>query len=207
MNMRRVIMMIVAAMMFSSQAAQAQSLNSFLRMLSGSTQESETEDKSEPAKTVKLTADMLRGTWTYSAPALKYEGDDMLATIALKGVESYLPSIYAKAGLSAGVGTLTFTRTREVHAAAGERKVSGTYSFSTRSSEIVISTKHDGESYSFCGTAQMEGDVLVLLFDASETADLIMKMSSEVAQNDTFKMMKSILDKYPGIKLGCKMKR
>lgn len=205
--MRKVIMMIAAVVIFSSQAAQAQSLDSFLRMLSGSIQESETEAKSTPVKVVKFSSDKLRGTWTYSAPALKYDGDDMLATIALKGVESYLPSIYAKAGLRDGVGTLTFTRNREVHAAAGDRKVSGTYSFNPRSSEIVISTKHDGKSYSFRGTVQMEGDVLVLLFDASETADLIMKMSSEAAQNDTFKMMKSILDKYPGIKLGCKMKR
>ncbi len=199
--------MVAAALIFTMQAAQAQSLERFLRMLSGSSQESAEKDEQTPVKVEKLTADKLRGAWTYSAPAMKYEGDDMLATIALKGVEGYLPSIFAKAGLTPGVGTLTFTRTRDIHAVAGNNKVSGTYAFNARLSELTITAKYGDKQVSITGTATLDDDMLVILFDAAKAADIVSKMSKEAAENSTFVMLKSVLDKYPGIKLGCKMKR
>lgn len=205
--MHKIIMMIAAMVMFSSVTAQAQSFESFLRMLSGSSEQTKTDNEQDAVKAVKLSADKLRGTWTYAAPALKYEGDDMLATIALKGVESYLPSIFAKAGLTPGVGTLTFTRTRDIHASAGDRKVSGSYSYNAKTSALTLTAKYGDKRASIDGEAMLEGDYLVLLFDASEAANIVTTMSQEAAQNDTFALVKSILDKYPGIKLGCKLKK
>lgn len=201
--MRKFITMAIAALV-AVQTAEAQNWQELLRRLTGGPAEKKTEQPAgeQPAG---LTAAALCSTWTYSAPAMKYEGDDMLASIALKGIEGYLPSLYAKVGLAKGSGRATFTTTRAVHAEAGTHKASGSYSFDPSTGELTVTVKRGGASVDFHGSATLEEGALVLLFDASEAADIMERMSDKAAQNDNFKMMKSLLDKYPGIKLGCRM--
>lgn len=203
--MRKTIIMAAMAVL-CMQTADAQNWQDLLRRLTGGGTPKQTEQKAEE-QTPALTAAALCTTWTYSAPAMKYEGDDMLASIALKGVESYLPALYAKVGLTSGTGKATFTTLHDVHAEAGEHKASGSYTFNPSTGEIVVTTGHGDATASFHGTATLEDGVLVLLFDASEAAGIMEKMSESAAKNEQFKTMKSLLDSYPGIKLGCKMKR
>ena len=62
----------------------------------------------------KLTEMALYGTWTYSQPSVKFEGEGLAAAFGGSVVETLivdqLTKIYAKGGLEAGKGTLTFVK-------------------------------------------------------------------------------------------------
>lgn len=204
--MRKIIIMAAMAVL-CMQTADAQNWQDLLRRLTGGSSKQASTEQTAEEQAPALTAATLCSTWTYSAPAMKYEGDDMLASIALKGVESYLPALYAKVGLTSGTGKATFTTLHDVHAEAGDHKASGSYTFDPSTGDIVITAGRGDATASFHGTATLENGVLVLLFDAAEAADIMEKMSESAAKNEQFKTMKSLLDSYPGIKLGCKMTR
>lgn len=204
--MKRLTILFVAAL-FACQTAGAQSLDALLRLFGLGGSQEKTEQKAEEPAAPALTADGLMGVWYYSEPASRYDGDDLLGSIGIKAVESMLPSMYAKAGFADGKGSMTFTAPDMVRGQIGEHKVLGRYTFAPEDSSLTLSAEIGGTSGVLHGAATLDGDVLTLLFDASEAAAIVERVSSKAATNDTFKMMKSILDKYPGVKLGCKMKR
>ena len=198
---------IYLAMLFACQTAGAQSLEGLLRMfgLGGSSEKSE-QTAEQPAAPA-LTAEGLTGTWRYSEPASRYDGSDVLGSIGIKAVEAMLPSMYAKAGLSDGSGTITFTAPDTAGGQLGGYKVAGSYTFVPEEGSLTLTAEIGGVRGVLHGSATLDGDVLTLLFDAAEAAAIAERVSPAAASNDTFKMLKSVLDKYPGVKLGCRMKR
>lgn len=202
---RKTIAILIAAL-FACHTADAQSLSDFLRFLglgSSSSSEQTVETERRPA----LMAEGLLGTWRYSEPAVQYDGNDMLGSIGVKAMEAMLPSMYAKAGLSAGDGTVTFTAPDVASGRLGGHQVTGRYDFTPADGTMTVSATVGSASGELHGTATLENGVLTLLFDASEAAAIVERVSSKAASNDSFKMMKSLLDSYPGVKLGCKLKR
>lgn len=201
------ITVILVATLFTCQTAGAQSLDALLRLFGfGSSQKTEQPAEPKPQQPA-LTAEGLTGVWRYSEPASRYDGDDVLGSIGIKAVETMLPSMYAKAGLAEGKGTMTFTAPDTVSGELGGYVITGRYEFNPEDGTLTVTGTIGGVTGSLHGEAQLENGVLTLLFDAQEAASLVERVSSKAASNDNFKMMKSVLDKYPGVKLGCRMRR
>ena len=193
--------------LFAFRTAEAQNLDGLLRLLGIGESSEQTERTAEESATSTLTAEGLKGEWLYNEPVLRYDGSDVLGSIGVKAVEAMLPMMYAKAGLSAGNGLISFTASNMVSGQLGEYKVSGRYKYSSEDGALILSAQIGAVNGVLHGIAAMEGDALILLFEAQEAAEIVERVSSKAASNDTFKMMKSLLDKYPGVKLGCKLKR
>lgn len=202
---RKLVIALVAGL-FACQTAGAQSLSDLLKFF-GFGSSNDKEQTAEAPKTPTLTTEGLLGTWRYAEPASRYDGGDMLGSIGMKAVETMLPTMYAKAGLSAGSARVTFAANGEASGEIGDHKVTGRYTFDPDDGTMTISATVGSASGVLHGTATMEDGVLTLLFDASEAAAIVERVSAKAASNDNFKMMKSVLDSYPGVKLGCRMKR
>lgn len=202
--MKRFTVILLAAL-FACQTAGAQSLGDLLKMLGfgGSSQTEQVAENPKPA----LTAEGLLGRWRYAEPASRYDGSDMLGSFGVKAVETMLPSVYAKAGLSEGSAAVTFTAPDTVSGQIGDYTLTGRYTFDESSGTLTVSATIGGVDGVLHGTAALENGVLTLLFDAQEAASVAERVSSRVASNDKFQMMKSLLNSYPGVKMGCRMRR
>lgn len=196
--------------LFACCPAEAQSLEGLLRLFgldSSKRTEQNTEQSLEMQPVAALTAEGLTGAWHYSEPASRYDGDDVFGSIGVKAVENLLPSMYAKAGLSEGKGTMIFTAPDTVSGELGGYVITGRYKFTPENGTLAVSGVIGGIEGTLHGEARLEGGVLTLMFDAQEAASLVERVSPKAAANDNFKLMKSLLDNYPGVKLGCRMKR
>ena len=199
-------LMLLVAVLFACRTADAQSLSDLLRLfgIGSSASREETVQTSGPS----LTAEKLCGTWTYAEPVVVYDGGDVLGAIGVKALEGSMPSMYAKAGLSAGKGSVTFTGKGEASARLGDHKVTGTYSFAASDGSLTLSAKVGDASGVLHGSASTDEDgVLTLVFDASEAAAIIEKASAKAASNDNFRMMKALLNSCPGVMMGAKFRR
>ena len=57
------------------------------------------------------------------------------------------------------------------------------------------------------GVASVADGVLTLLFDARQALDAVGGTPDQAAQNEKLRQICAILEKYPGIRLGCKLSR
>lgn len=159
------------------------------------------------ATPVPPSAKELRGTWTYQSPAILYTGSDMLATLAVTTLESQLPSYYQQAGLLPGAGTFAFGENDVFEAVLGAHRITGTYRYAAAAGEVSLSFPLEGKQVSFRGRVTLADDVLTLMFEASETLRTLRAASTQFAQNQKVQQISAILDAYPGIMLGAKMKK
>ena len=207
--MGRKIAIAIIAGLFAFQTAGAQNLTDLLKLFGfGSSDTTEqAAESAEAAKTPELTSEGLLGVWRYVEPASRYDGNDMLGSVGFKAMQAVLPAMYAKAGLSDGSARITFSAPDVASGEIGKYKVTGRYTFTPEDGSMSVSATVGKASGVLHGTATLEDGVLTLLFDAAEAAAIVERVSAKAAANDNFKMMKSLLDSYPGVKLGCRMRR
>ena len=196
----------LVALMLACRPAGAQNLNDLLQLFGLGASDTK-EQAAEAPKSRTLTAEGLSGVWRYAEPASRYDGNDMLGSVGFKAMQAVLPAMYAKAGLAEGSARLTFTTPDVVSGEIGEHKVTGRYTFNPDDGSMSVSATVGKASGVLHGTATIEDGVLTLLFDAAEAAAIVERVSPKAAANENFKMMKSLLDSYPGVKLGCRLKR
>lgn len=191
------------------QPAAAQSWQTLLKdvfqSLGGSASEKPAQEKA--AVPVPPSAKELQGVWTYQAPAISYTGSDMLATLAVATLESQLPAYYQQAGLLPGAGTFAFGENDVFEAVLGAHRITGTYGYAAAAGEVSLSFPLEGKQVSFKGRVTLADDVLTLMFEASETLRTLRAASAQFAQNQKVQQISAILDAYPGIMLGAKMKK
>ena len=118
----------------------------------------------------KLTEMALYGTWTYSQPSVKFEGEGLAASFGGSFIETLivyqLAKIYSRVGLTTGQGTLTFTKEKQtVTAAFGTHKIEGTYQFDAESHDITFSLANGKFSLGAVPShAYLNGSELTIVF-------------------------------------------
>ena len=147
------------------------------------------------------------GEWHYSEPASRYDGNDILGSFGIMAVASMMPALYAKAGLTKGSATVTFTAPDIAGGHIGEYSVTGRYTLDESDGSMTVSATVGGVEGVLHGSATLENGVLTLLFDAAEAAAIVDRISERASKSEKFRMMKSLLDSYPGVKMGCRMTR
>lgn len=186
---------------------QAQSWKNIFGNLFGSAKKEEKAPQQTPAEPRCPTAQELSGAWTYTEATLAYTGSDMLASLAVAGLQGQIGSYFAKAGLVPGRDGVTFGPQDALTLRIGERQAGGTYAYEPADGTVVITLTVDGKSASFRGTGSLAGDVLTLLFDANEALAVAKKVAPAAFENGNVQTVASIVEKYPGLKIGCKMKK
>lgn len=102
--MKKTLLSIAASLLLAGGTASAQDWQEALKKAA-----TEAADKATDGK---LTQYALVGTWNYSAPGVKFEGNDLLSQLggsALEGtVKSQLDKVYQTVGIKSGAGSVTF---------------------------------------------------------------------------------------------------
>lgn len=123
--MKKTLLSIAASLLLAGGTASAQDWQEALKKAA-----TEAADKATDGK---LTQYALVGTWNYSAPGVKFEGNDLLSQLggsALEGtVKSQLDKVYQTVGIKSGAGSVTFGKDGAFSTQMGNYKLSGTYTF------------------------------------------------------------------------------
>ena len=90
-----------------------------------------------------LTEVALTGSWNYTAPAVKFESDNVLSELGGTAMEStitgYLEKGYTVVGIKPGAASFTFNSDKTFTATLGKAKnLSGTYEFDAGTHELRL---------------------------------------------------------------------
>jgi len=143
------------------------------------------------------------GTWTYSAPKVAFESENVLAqlgsTVASSKIETALGNQLKKVGFTAGATQLTLKDDNSCTLTVGERTITGTYTFDSQTKQLNI-TGALGLSSVRC-TVAVVGNTMNLLFDA----DKLLAVASGLSSTAKTGNLSSLLKSYSGLKLGWTM--
>lgn len=183
--------------------AEAQSWSDMFKSLFGGKQETAAEQ--ETAERTALPAS-IEGNWIYQDPVVVYTGDDMLAALAVAGLQDQFASYYAKAGLTPGEGGFTLRRNGKVRIEmAGQ--IDGEYRYDSTAGTLSFTGTANGKTVEFDGEVSFESSTMTLLFDARQSLETVQAVSSKAAEDSRMQQISAILKQYPGIKLGAKFRK
>lgn len=154
----------------------------------------------------KLTEAALIGSWSYTAPAVKFESDNVLSELGGTAMESTitgkLETGYSLVGIKAGAASFTFNSDKTFSAALGKaQNLSGTYEFDASSHEIVLNFSSESKFKlgSLTGHVYISGSELQLVFPVTKLVNMITAIGSKVSSLQT---VAALLEKYKEVYLG-----
>ncbi len=154
----------------------------------------------------KLTEAAIAGCWNYAAPAVKFEGDDLLSGLGGTAMESTvttrLEKAYALVGIRPGAASFTFTKEKTFTAVLGKAKnLSGTYAFDPETHEIRLTFDKTSKFKlgTLTGHAYIRGSELQLLFPVTKLVEVVTELGSKVSSLQT---VAKLLEKYKEVYLG-----
>lgn len=156
----------------------------------------------------KFAVEDLKGTWTYTSPAVGFGSDNALKKIggaaASTALEQKLEPYYEKAGLT----SVTMTVDDELNFTLGIKKLTlkGTIS-KDEDNMLVFNFNAFGKVKlgSMKAMATKSGQTLSIVFDATKLMQVLNTVSS-VAKLQSLSAINSLLQQYDGLYLGFKMK-
>ncbi len=152
----------------------------------------------------KLTQHALVGTWNYTGPGVKFEGEDMASNLAGSAVEGTvvkkLEKAYTIAGIKAGAGSFTFNDDATFSATLGKHQLSGEYEFDPATHVITLKfSKGKLNLGSVPGRAYISGQELVLVFPVTKLVDMVTAVGSKIS---SLSSVTKLLDKYKNVYIG-----
>lgn len=202
----RKIFIIAGLLILMGQSATAQSLQDIFKKVSSS----------EVKKTIVETATGttlpvdVKGSWTYSGIAVKFESDDILkstaASLAASKVEDKLDEYIAKVGIKAGTFSFTFNEDKTFSANVKGKSFKGTYTISEDYKTMGIQFGKSIALKPFNASISVTGSQMDLLFEADRLLELLGKLTSS-SSNSTLNTLGSLVNQYDGMKLGLELKK
>ena len=162
--------------------------------------------------TSSLTEQTIVGSWTYQAPEVRFESENLLAKaggeVAAATIEQKLNTYLTKVGLTKGVTTYTFNADKTFAISTGGKIIaSGTYTFTPEKNTL----KMQGSLGIFNQSCivGMDGTNLCLMYDADKLLNMVNTVSSSLSKttaNSTVGSIATLLgSNYKGMKLGFKL--
>lgn len=204
--MKRTISIILMAGAFclAGQTMAAQSLTDLLKKV---TDNETVKNVVETVTGTTLPVDV-KGTWTYSGTAVKFESDDILkstaASLAASQVEEKLDSYVAKVGIKAGTFSFTFNEDNTFTAKVKGKSFKGTYTLSEDYKTLSLQFGKTIGLKPFTAAISATSSQLDLLFQADKLLELLGKLTS-TSSNSTLKTIGSLVNQYDGMKLGLEL--
>lgn len=158
----------------------------------------------------KLTEMALYGTWTYTRPSVKFEGEGLAAAFGGSVVETLivdqLTKIYVKGGLEAGKGTLTFVKKdKKVTAAFDGHQIEGTYVFDAESHDITFSLANGKLSLGAVPShAYLNGSELTIVFPVKRLMEIVQQVGDKIESSnlETLSAAATLLSQYDNAYVG-----
>ena len=205
--MKRIIISIMAAAVcLAGQTASAQTLKDLLKK---ATNNETVKNVVESVTGTTLPVDV-KGTWTYSGTAVKFESEDLLkstaASLAAGQVEDKLDEYVQKVGIKAGTFSFTFNEDQTFVVTVKGKNFNGTY---TVSEDYKTMTLQFGKTFAtkpFTAAISATSAQLDLLFQADKLLELLEKLTAS-SNNATLKTVSTIAGQYDGMQLGLELKK
>jgi hypothetical protein len=205
--MKRIIISIMAmAVCLAGQTASAQTLKDLLKK---ATNNETVKNVVESVTGTTLPVDV-KGTWTYSGTAVKFESEDLLkstaASLAAGQVEDKLDEDVQKVGSKAGTFSFTFNEDQTFVVTVKGKNFNGTY---TVSEDYKTMTLQFGKTFAtkpFTAAISATSAQLDLLFQADKLLELLEKLTAS-SNNATLKTVSTIAGQYDGMQLGLELKK
>lgn len=205
--MKRIIISIMAmAVCLAGQTASAQTLKDLLKK---ATNNETVKNVVESVTGTTLPVDV-KGTWTYSGTAVKFESEDLLkstaASLAAGQVEDKLDEYVQKVGIKAGTFSFTFNEDQTFVVTVKGKNFNGTY---TVSEDYKTMTLQFGKTFAtkpFTAAISATSAQLDLLFQADKLLELLEKLTAS-SNNATLKTVSTIAGQYDGMQLGLELKK
>ena len=198
------------ALCLAGQTASAQSLTDLLKKVTDNdVVKNVVENVVENVTGTTLPVDV-KGTWTYSGTAVKFESDDILkstaASLAASQVEDKLDQYVAKVGIKAGTFSFTFKEDKTFTATVKGKSFNGTYTLSEDYKTISLQFGKTFGLKPFTAAVSATSSQLDLLFQADKLLELLGKLTSS-SSNSTLKTVGTLVNQYDGMKLGLELKK
>ena len=205
--MKRIIISIMAvAVCLAGQTASAQTLKDLLKK---ATNNETVKNVVESVTGTTLPVDV-KGTWTYSGTAVKFESEDLLkstaASLAAGQVEDKLDEYVQKVGIKAGTFSFTFNEDKTFSANVKGKSFNGTYSVSEDYKTMSLQFGKTFATKPFTAAISATSSQLDLLFQADKLLELLEKLTAS-SNNATLKTVSTIAGQYDGMQLGLELKK
>ena len=200
------VILMAGALCLAGQTASAQSLTDLLKKV---TDNETVRTVVEGVTGTTLPVDV-KGTWTYSGTAVKFESEDILkstaANLAASQVEEKLDQYVAKAGIKEGTFSFTFNEDNTFTATVKGKAFNGTYTLSDDYKTISLQFGKAIGLKPFTAAISATSSQLDLLFQADKLLELLGKLTSS-SSNSTLKTIGTVVNQYDGMKLGLELKK
>lgn len=158
----------------------------------------------------KLTQYALPGSWSYTAPGVRFEGEsatsDPGAALIASMVKEQLAKVYEKLGIQAGSSTVTFDNKGNFTVAVGEQKASGSYEYDAATHTISVRPSDEklAKIEAVAGRAYLSGSELQLLFPITRLLELAQSVSSQAS---SLEAVSTLLSSYKDLYIGFAFER
>ena len=205
--MKRIIISIMAvAVCLAGQTASAQTLKDLLKK---ATNNETVKNVVESVTGTTLPVDV-KGTWTYSGTAVKFESEDLLkstaASLAAGQVEDKLDEYVQMVGIKAGTFSFTFNEDKTFSANVKGKSFNGTYSVSEDYKTMSLQFGKTFATKPFTAAISATSSQLDLLFQADKLLELLEKHTAS-SNNATLKTVSTIAGQYNGMQRGLERKK
>lgn len=194
------------AVCLAGQTASAQTLKDLLKK---ATNNETVKNVVESVTGTTLPVDV-KGTWTYSGTAVKFESEDLLkstaASLAAGQVEDKLDEYVQKVGIKAGTFSFTFNEDKTFSANVKGKSFNGTYSVSEDYKTMSLQFGKTFATKPFTAAISATSSQLDLLFQADKLLELLEKLTAS-SNNATLKTVSTIAGQYDGMQLGLELKK
>lgn len=152
----------------------------------------------------QLTRHAIVGAWDYTAPGVKFEGEDWASELSGTALEpavaSKLETVYALAGIKPGTCKFTFDDAGSLTALFGTRTLTGTYEFDAPTHRVLLHfAKGKYDLGTVEGHACISGSELQLVFPVTKLAEMISALGSKIP---SLASLCKLLDKYENVYIG-----
>ncbi|MCM1151773.1 MAG: DUF4923 family protein [Alistipes sp.] len=152
----------------------------------------------------QLTRYAIVGKWNYTAPGVKFEGEDTLADLGGAALESTvaekLEKAYLLAGIVPGACSFAFEKEETFTATFGSRSLGGTYEFDPATHAIMLRfAKGKFDLGTVPGHAYLSGNELQLVFPVTKLVDMVTALGSKIP---SLSAVTGLLEKYENVYIG-----
>ena len=149
-----------------------------------------------------LTQLAIVGDWSYSAPAVKLDGEDTLTSLSGSALSATLgtkmESIFAKVGIVKGACSVTFNNDGTFTIPIKNRNLTGTYTYNHEDHSLTMILGQE-KKVDVKGFAYISGANLQLVFPINKLTDFLVNVGSSVSSLST---VTNLIKQYENIYLG-----
>lgn len=143
------------------------------------------------------------GSWEYSAPAVKLDGEDTLTSLSGSALSATLGTklegAFAKVGIVPGACSVTFNSDGTFTMPIKNRNLTGTYTYNNEDHSLTMVVGQSEKALNLKGLAYISGTNLQLVFPINKLTDFLVNIGSSVSSLST---ITTLIKQYENIYLG-----